>query len=48
MPSEDVVAVIPLKPVRCPRCQHPVSGADPQPQRHQVTEFPPLNPVVTA
>jgi transposase len=47
MPIEDVEAVIPLKPGRCPRCQHPLSGEDPRPQRHQVTELPPLKPVVT-
>jgi transposase len=46
-PVEEVDAVIPVKPERCPRCQHPLQGADPQPQRHQVTEIPPVEPVVT-
>ena len=47
LPVEEVDAVIPVKPERCPRCQHPLQGADPQPQRHQVTEIPPVKPVVT-
>jgi transposase len=47
MPIEDVEAVIPLTPVLCPCCQHPLSGEDPRPQRHQVTELLPLKPVVT-
>jgi transposase len=47
VPIEAVDAVIPVKPGRCPRCQHPLCGEDPQPQRHQVTEIPPVRPVVT-
>jgi transposase len=47
-PVEEVDVVIPVKPVRCPRCQHPLPGEDAQPQRHQVTEIPPVRPVVTA
>jgi transposase len=47
LPVEEVDVVIPLKPERCPRCQHPLLGEDPQPQRHQVTEIPPMQPVVT-
>jgi transposase len=47
LPVEEVDAVVPVKPERCPRCQHPLLGADPQPQRHQVTEIPPVKPVVT-
>jgi transposase len=47
LPVEDVDVVIPVKPERCPRCRHPLQGADPQPQRHQVTEIPPVKPVVT-
>ena len=37
----------PLKPVRCGHCQPAWRGADPQPQRHQVTELPPLKLTVT-
>jgi transposase len=47
MPVEQVDVVIPLKPERCARCQHPLYGEDGQPQRHQVTEFPPMKPMVT-
>ncbi len=44
---EEVAVVIPVKPMRCLRCQHPLQGEDPQPQRHQVMEIPPIKPVVT-
>src|SRR5262245_20466737 len=47
LPVEAVDVVIPVKPERCARCQHPLLGEDPQPQRHQVTELPPVQPVVT-
>src|SRR5687768_17000042 len=36
---EDVDGVIPLKPDECARCQQPLMGNDPQPQRHQVLEI---------
>jgi transposase len=44
---DEVDVVVPVKPVRCQRCQHPLWGEDPQPQRHQVTEMPPVKPVGT-
>jgi transposase len=47
LPVEAVAVVIPVKPERCSRCQHPLLGEDPQPQRHQVTEIPPVQPTVT-
>lgn len=47
VPLEDVAAVLPVKPTHCARCQSPLSGDDRQPQRHQVTELPPVKPVVT-
>src|SRR5262249_9127834 len=47
VPLEDVDAVLPVKPTHCSRCHHPLHGADSQPQRHQVTELPPVTPVVT-
>jgi transposase len=47
MPSETVDVVVPIKPERCHHCQHPLQGEDAQPQRHQVTEIPPVKPVVT-
>jgi transposase len=47
LPVEAVDVVIPVKPGQCLHCQHPLPGADPQPQRHQVTEIPRVKPVVT-
>jgi transposase len=46
VPVEEVDSVVPIKPERCPRCQHPLPGEDPQPQRHQVSELPPVKSVV--
>src|SRR6516162_5525856 len=48
LPLEDVATVLPVKPTHCVRYQHPLSGEDSQPQRHQVTGLPPVQPVVTA
>ena len=47
VPLEAVDVVRPLKPERCRRCQHPLEGEDLSPQRHQVTDIPPVKPVVT-
>lgn len=47
VPVEEGDAVIPVKPERCQRCQHPLSGQDAQPQRHQVWELLPIKLVVT-
>jgi transposase len=47
LPVEAVDVVIPVKPERCPRCQHALQGEDTRPQRHQMTELPPIKPVVT-
>jgi transposase len=47
VPVADVDVVIPLKPDVCARCQQPLAGDDPQPQRHQVCEVPPSKPVIT-
>jgi transposase len=47
VPVEEVDVVIPLKPDVCARCQQPLEGDDPQPQRHQVVEIPPIKPVVS-
>ena len=35
------------KPTACRRCQQPLSGDDPDPLRHQVTELPVVEPIVT-
>ncbi len=47
VPTEEVDTIVPVKPTQCSRCQHPLAGEDPQPYRHQVTEVPPVKPVVT-
>jgi transposase len=47
VPLTEVENVVPVKPRQCARCQHPLQGDDPQPYRHQVTEVPPVTPVVT-
>src|SRR4029453_4632809 len=47
VPSEEVESVVPVKPRQCRQCQHPLQGDDPQPYRHQVTEVPPIRPIVT-
>lgn len=40
-------AVVPLKPTRCRRCRHRLSGDDPAPLIHQVHEVPEVRPHVT-
>jgi transposase len=45
---DEVDVVVPVKPARGHHCQYPLQGEDPQPQRHQVTEIPPVQPIVTA
>jgi transposase len=47
VPEEEVDIVVPVKPERCRHCQYTLQGEDLQPQRHQVTELPPIKPVVT-
>jgi len=47
VPVEEVDKIIVLKPAFCGRCQQSLDGDDPQPQRHQVFEIPPMRPVVT-
>jgi len=47
VPMTEVDHVVPVQPWQCARCQHPLQGNDPQPYRHQVTEVPPVTPVVT-
>jgi hypothetical protein len=48
VPVEAGDVVMPLKPVRCTRGQPLWLGEDPRPERHQVTEIPPVRPVITA
>jgi transposase len=47
IPIGEVDVIIPVKPERCRHCQYPLHGEDPQPQRHQVTEIPPIQPAIT-
>jgi transposase len=47
VPLDPVAVVRPLQPERCRRCQPPLEGADRSPERHQVTDIPPVRPVVT-
>jgi transposase len=47
IPVEAVDVVCSGKPERCRRCQHPLSGEDPHPQRQQVADLPPVPPFVT-
>jgi transposase len=47
LPVARVQAVVPVTPARCRRCGRRLQGSDPAPRRHQVTEVPPLTPIVT-
>jgi len=47
LPPARVDRVVDAKPTACGGCGHPLLGADPRPARHQVTEVPPVRPVVT-
>ena len=42
LPVEEVKEVVPVKPETCRQYGHALVGADLAPQRHQVTEIPPL------
>ena len=47
LPVEEVDEVVVLKPDQCSGCHAPLWGDDPAPFRHQVSEIPPIQPVVT-
>ena len=47
LPVEQVDQVVPIKPHICPSCGSDLVGKDPHPQRHQVTELPPVRADVT-
>jgi len=47
LPVEQVDVVVPVKPDTCASCGHPLVGDDPHPQRHQVSEIPPVQVQVT-
>jgi len=46
-PVAEVDEVIPVKPASCRHCGAELEGEDSQPHRHQVTEIPPIKPIVT-
>jgi transposase len=46
-PPAAVDHFVELRPSHCTQCQQPLSGDDPQPQRHQVSEVPPAKVIVT-
>jgi hypothetical protein len=43
-----VDVVVPITPERWRHCLQPLQGEERQPQRHQVTEVPPVQPTGTA
>ena len=47
VPPERVNKTIPVKPEQCRGCKAKLSGEDPAPRRHQVTEIPKIIPHVT-
>lgn len=44
LPEDQVDEIHDHKPSECRACGTPLRGADPTPQRHQVTELPPITP----
>jgi transposase len=46
-PPEKVHHVVPCIPRQCDACAGLLHGQDPEPHRHQVSELPPIEPVVT-
>jgi hypothetical protein len=46
-PVDEVDEVVVVKAEVCRECGEALGGDDPQPVRHQVTEIPPVKPVVT-
>jgi hypothetical protein len=47
VPPEQVDQIVDATPTACGQCGHLLLGTDPAPARHQVTEVPPVRPVVT-
>src|SRR2546422_10477067 len=46
-PESEVDQIIEVRPEQCGQCGALLLGEDPEPERHQVTEFPRLTPLVT-
>lgn len=47
LPPDEVDEIHCVKPKVCSECGTQISGEDPAPRRYQVTEIPPIRPVVT-
>jgi transposase len=47
LPTPECQVVVPCVPSECRRCGRTLSGADPEPLRHQVGELPQIKPIVT-
>lgn len=47
IPTEQCQEVVPCVPTACRRCGKELTGADPEPIRHQVWELPEIQPIVT-
>jgi len=47
VPPEKVHAIVPCIPEQCDECAGLLHGRDPEPYRHQVSELPPVEPIVT-
>lgn len=47
IPTEECDHVEHHRPTACTECGMQLSGDDPDPQRHQVTDLPPVKPIVT-
>jgi transposase len=45
VPPEKVRTVVECVPERCDHCSAPLRGSDPEPERHQVTHLPPVEPI---
>src|SRR3990172_8139582 len=46
IPTEQCHDLVAVKPDACRRCGQPLTGADPEPLRHQVWEIPEIQPLV--
>jgi len=47
IPTEQCQGMVPCVPAACRRCGQALTGADPEPLRHQVWELPEIKPIVT-
>jgi transposase len=47
IPAEQCQDVVPCVPTECRRCGKELTGADPEPIRHQVWELPEIQPIVS-